>query len=124
VAADQAVMPMEPPNYDASAIKRTRPPEVEGEIGQWHAVWQLTSARPVSQAELHRAEAEVSEASGIGVRLTLIADSRVRLETMTEVHPLAVEAWPVIDSVLVALDRRLGLAKINDCPRAWWRPFR
>jgi hypothetical protein len=124
VAADKAVMPTEPPNYDVDAIKRVRPPEVEGESGQWHAVWQLTTARPVTQAELRGAEAEVSAIPGIGVRLTLVGGGRLRLETVTEVHPLEVEAWPVIDSMLVALDHRLGLAEINDCPREWWRPFR
>jgi hypothetical protein len=54
----------------------------------------------------------------------LVAGSRLRLETVTEVHPLELEAWPVIDSMLVALDHRLGLVEINDCPREWWRPFR
>jgi hypothetical protein len=118
------MMRMEQPKYDASAIKRTRPPEIEGESGQWHAVWQLTTARCVTEAELCQAEADISATLGIEVRLTLIAGSRVRLETITEVHPLEVEAWPVIDSMLVELDRHLGLAEINDCPREWWRPFR
>lgn len=117
-------MQMEPPSYDASAIKRIRPPEVEGESGHWHAVWQLATARPVTPAELREAEATVSAIPGIEVRLILTADSRVRLETITELHPLEVEAWPLIDATLLALDHRLGLAEINDCPRGWWRPFR
>jgi hypothetical protein len=117
-------MEMEPPSYDVSAIKRVRPPEVEGESGHWHAVWQLATARAVTQAELRGAEAAVSAIPGIEVRFILIADSRVRLETMSEVHPLEVEAWPVIDAMLLSLDHRLALAEINDCPREWWRPFR
>jgi hypothetical protein len=115
---------MEPPNYDPASIKRVRPPQVEGEMGHWDAVWQLTTVRPVSRAKLRVVEAEVSATTGVEVRLTLIADSKVRLETITDVHPLDVEAWPVVDSVLVALDRLLGLAEVNDSPREWWRPFR
>ena len=88
MATDQATTSMEPPNYDASAIKRIRPPEVGGENGQWHALWQLRTARPVTRAELRRAEAEISAASGIEARLTLIADSTVRLETIAELHHL------------------------------------
>jgi hypothetical protein len=124
VADDQAVTPMEPPSYDASAIRRIRPPEVEGENAQWRSQWQLTTSRRVTDADLRIAEADASAPPAIDVRLTLIADRKVRLETMTRVHPLEVEAWPVIDSMLLTLDRHLGLAEINDCPRDWWRPFR
>jgi hypothetical protein len=49
----------------------------------------------------------------------------VRQETITAIHPLEVEAWPVVDSMLVALDRLLCLVEVNDCPGEWWRrPFR
>jgi hypothetical protein len=44
--------------------------------------------------------------------------------TMTAAHPLDVEAWPAIDSVLTVLNQALGLATINGTPREWWRPFR
>jgi hypothetical protein len=115
---------MGPPRYSASLIKPVRPPEVEGEIGEWHALWQLATIRPVSEGLLRRAEAEVSAAAGIEVRLQKTAGSRVRLETITAAHPLEAEAWPVIDSMLLALDRLIGLATINDSPREWWRPFR
>lgn len=117
-------VPQGPPRYDASLIRPVRPPEVEGRTGQWDAAWQLTAARPRTDADLRRAGAAICAATGIAARLTLLPGSRVRLETTTQVHPLDAEAWPVMDAMLVALDDQLGLATINDCPRAWWRPFR
>jgi hypothetical protein len=124
VATHKAVMRMEPPNYDPSSIRRVRPPEVEGEVGCWHALWLLKTTHPISVEKLHSVETEVSATIGVKIRLTRIADSDIRLETFTAVHPLDLEAWPVIDSMLLDLHRLLGLAEVNDCPREWWRPFR
>ncbi len=116
--------PADPHSYDSSLIKPIRPPEVEGEEGHWHASWQLRLAGPVSPEDLRRVQDEVAEANGIELHLETISESRVRMEMITAVHPLDVEAWPLVDSTLLALDRLLGLAEINDCPRNWWRPFR
>jgi hypothetical protein len=115
---------MEPSKYDPSSIKPVRPPDVEGEIGRWNASWQLTIAHPIERERLRAAEAAVSASTPIRVRMTLITDHKVRLETTTDMHPLDVEAWPIIDSMLMTLDRLLDLIEINDCPREWWRPFR
>jgi hypothetical protein len=68
---------------------------------------------------------DVSHTTGVEVLLTPISSSALRLDMTTTAHPLDVEAWPLVDSVLVVLDRLLGgLVEINDCPRDWWRPFR
>jgi hypothetical protein len=115
---------MKPPDYSSASIKPIRPPEVEGEIGHWSAVWQLETARLLAPEDMCSAEAEVLSATGIEAHLTAIADRSARLQTITEVHPLEVEAWPAVDSMLLTLDRILGLVKVNDCPRDWWRPFR
>jgi hypothetical protein len=115
---------MGPPRYGTTAIKPVRPPQVEGELGRWRAWWQLTLARPLSPRRLQAAEGEVSASTGIEIHLALLSGCRVRLETTTAVHPLDVEAWPTVDSILLALDRLLSLVEINDCPRGWWRPFR
>jgi hypothetical protein len=93
-------------------------------MGRWHGQWQLAVARPVTMERLRAVEAEVAAATGVDISLALITDSKVRLETITTIHPLEVEAWSVIDSMLLELDRLLGLTEINDCPREWWRPFR
>jgi len=101
-----------------------RPPEVEGETGRWSARWQLATVRLLTQENLHAAEAEIFSATGFEVHLTLLTDRGARLETVTAVHPLEVEAWLAIDSLLLILDRIFGLTTVNDCPRDWWRPFR
>jgi hypothetical protein len=117
-----------PPDYGPESIHPLRPPEVEEEMPatRWRSRWLLRLEAPVDQPVLRTLASRLSTSDpGMTVELSLLTDHTVRLELRLPVHPLDVEAYPLIDKVLVAIDAALGgIAEINDSPRDWWRTFR
>lgn len=119
-------MSLEPPDYDDTSIRRLRPPEVEGSVGDWKSRW-LVRLGEGPDADSLRAEA--SRLGGVhevlGLSLTLLDDAEVRLDIRSTSHPLDPEAYPWVDLVLKAIDASLGgIVEINGSPRDFWRTFR
>lgn len=129
MAADQAgalTMPLEPPDFDDTLIRRLRPPEVEGSVGDWKSRW-LVRLREGPDADSLRDEAcrLASVEDVMDLCLTSLDNAEVRLDVRSTSHPLDPEAYPWVDIVLKAIDASLGgIVEINGSPRDFWRTFR
>lgn len=113
-----------PPGYDTSLIRPIRPPRLERVGDAWRSSWRITTRATVLPEALPDVATEVGVAVGVEVALATDDDDALALVMTTVWHPLDVEAWPVVDRILVELDDRWGLIEINGSPRDWWRPFR
>ena len=119
-------MSFEPPDYDDTSIRRLRPPEVEGSVGDWKSRW-LVRLQEGPDADSLRAEASRLEGvhEVMDLSLTLLDDAEVRLDVRSTSHPLDPEAYPWVDLVLKAIDASHGgIIEINGSPREVWRTFR
>jgi hypothetical protein len=117
-----------PPDYGPESIHPLRPPEIEEEAPgtRWRSRWLLRLEAPVDRPALPALATHLSTPDPVvTVELSPLTDHTVRLDLSLPVHPLDVEAYPLIDKVLLAIDATLGgIAEINDSPRNWWRTFR
>jgi hypothetical protein len=107
--------------YSADQIDWLRPPEVEGERGDWTSRWLLTAdIEPPEDVEVP----DGLHPDILSAALTRLAGREVRLDLRTSTHPLDPEGYPAVDTVLLAVDASIGLALINGSKRDKWRPFR
>jgi hypothetical protein len=58
------------------------------------------------------------------VRLIALGQDEVRLDLLSETHPLDPESYPLIDRILLGVDDVLGILSTNGSPKEWWRMFR
>jgi hypothetical protein len=117
-----------PPDYGPESIHPLRRPEIEEEVigTRWRSRWLLRLHDPIDQPALPALATRLSAPDpAVTVELSPLTDHTVRLDLILPVHPLDLEAYPLIDRVLLAIDASLGgIAEINDSPRDWWRTFR
>lgn len=108
-------------HYSADDIDWLRPPEVEGEQGDWTSRWLLQVAQsPGRSDEL----AEGIHPDVKGVELTSLGGDQYRLEVRSTTHPLEPEGYLAVDAVLTSIHDRLTIVRINDSARSKWRSFR
>ena len=129
MATDQTgalTMPLEPPDYDDTSIRRLRPPEVEGSRGDWTSRWLLRLREDPDHDSLADASDRLSRLEGlIEVSVTALGRAEIRVETRSSSHPLDPESYLWIDALLIDIDSSLGgIVEINGSPRDWWRTFR
>lgn len=106
--------------YSADQVNWLRPPEVEGEHGNWQSRWLLTTVRlPVN----HTLELELHSDLQTGT-LTHLERGELRLDLRTSTHPLDPEGYAAIDAVLHAIHDAFEIIRINGAARTMWRPFR
>jgi hypothetical protein len=118
-------MSIPPFDYGSDSIRKLRMPEIEGAAGEWTSTWQLRLLSRASPSRLQEVVAHVAQLCGGDVDLVPLQDRELRLVVRSTVHPLDVEAYPLIDCILAALNEKLkGLEEINGSPRDWWRTFR
>ena len=116
-----------PPDYSHEDIRLLRQPEIEQmPHGSWKSRWQLELAELPSADQLRILAQRLNRLQpGMSVNLTPLTERSVRLNLVLPVHPLEVEAFPLIDDVLLAIDSSTtGITEINSSPRDWWRTFR
>lgn len=115
------------PDYSHEDIRPLRQPEIEEmPHGSWKSRWQLelTQLPPADQLRI-LAQRLNRLRPGMSVTLVPLTERSVRLDLFLPVHPLDVEAFPMIDDVLLAIDSSTtGIVEINSSPRDWWRTFR
>lgn len=114
-------MPSTP--YTSDQIDWLRPPEVEGEAGDWTSLWLLSVASAMVEPGAPSWPDDV-ERDLISFELVELAAAEVRLEIRSRVHPLDLEGYPVIDAILLWLHEEVGIDEINGSERSKWRPFR
>lgn len=114
-------MPSTP--YTSDQIDWLRPPEVEGEAGDWTSRWLLLFASAMADPGAPSWSDDV-EGDLISFELVELPTAEVRLEIRSRVHPLDPEGYPVIDAILLWLHEVFGIDEINGSERSKWRPFR
>ena len=107
--------------YDSSAIRPLRPPDVDGCQGRWRSKWLLDVSRDVSVAAC---DAALSDGFPPETRMRRTPSGRIELALITEFHPMLPDSFASVDQALRRVDTEFGLIAINDSPKHFWRTFR
>ena len=108
-------------DYSADQIDWLRPPEVEGEHGEWTSRWLLRVRQAPSP---NTGPPEGIHLDVLATELVDLGGSEVRVELRTRVHPLDPEGYLGVDAVFHWIDSHLGVVEINGSDRSKWRTFR
>lgn len=109
--------------YSSDQIDWLRPPEVEGEVGDWASRWLVSCASDLSDLGAPCLP-EGADDDLIGFELVELPRGEFRLEIRSRVHPLDPEGYLVVDAIFLWLHESLGIIEINGSERTKWRPFR
>lgn len=109
--------------YSADDVDWLRPPEVEGEAGEWSSRWLLRIQFP-TKAMTGEILQGPQHPDLISFELTPLAGDEFRLQLESKVHPLDLVGYPLIDAVLRWVDDRVVVLTINGSERDKWRTFR
>lgn len=100
-------MTIPPSEYGPESIRKLRMPDIEGAEGDWISTWQLRLRTEAPPGRLQTVAARVAQSCGEAIDLVPLEGRDIRLVLRSTVHPLDVDAYPLIDCILMSVDEGL-----------------